>query len=207
VAGSPGFDPTFDAAGNEAPPPSLGYRQASTPPPPGQSTDLPPGYLTHDQKDRVQRKQTRRGRFRVVGVLLILVVAVLATIAITNRSNAPKSLTSLKEGQCFNGDPNDVKAVPCAGNHVGELFKVVPGDKTATYPGEDALIQLGRQQCADAFLAYSGRSTAEADGQGLKVAPSVPTQAMWDDGNTSTYCTVTSKTDGQPIGASVRAAG
>jgi hypothetical protein len=208
VAGSPGFDPTFDAAHNEGPPPSLGYRQASAPPPPGTSTDLPPGYLTHDQKDRVQHKQSRRNHLRIVVVLLILVVAVLATIALTTKKNSPKSLISLQEGQCFTGDANDVKVVACQQPHIGELFKIVPAaDAKAAYPGEQKLIESGRLACAQAFQAYSGATIEAANQSGIKVAPSVPTPAMWDDGNTSTYCTATSTTDGKLVPGSVKKTG
>jgi len=208
VAGSPGFDPTFDAVPNEVPPPSLGYRQASAPPPPGTSTDLPPGYLTHDQKDRVQRKQNRRGHLRIVVVLLVLVVAILATIALTNKKNAPKSLISLQEGQCFTGDANDLKVVACQQPHVGELFKIVPAaDAKGAYPGEQKLIESGRLSCAQAFEAYSGATVEAASQNEIKVSPNVPTQAMWDDGNTSTYCTATSTTDGKLFPGTVRKAG
>ena len=62
-------DPTFDAAGREAPPPSLGYRAAGSPPPPGQSYDLPPGILSPEERaaapgQRAAQGQAQRDRGR-----------------------------------------------------------------------------------------------------------------------------------------------
>jgi actin-like ATPase involved in cell morphogenesis len=76
-----GYDPTFDAAGREAPPPSLGYRAAGSPPPPGQSYDLPPGLLSPEQKAARQRQEARKARTQTVIGTLILLLCVAGVIA------------------------------------------------------------------------------------------------------------------------------
>src|SRR4029453_19019343 len=87
-----GFDPTFDAANREAPPMSLGYRAAGAPPPPGASTDLPPGYLSREEKSKVQRHKKNTGRFKIAIGALILLVCVGATIVLTKKKGEPEKI-------------------------------------------------------------------------------------------------------------------
>lgn len=73
----PYADPTFDSAGHEAPPPSLGYQAAGSPPPPGQSYDLPPGMLSPQEKAARQAREQRKARMNAIigGLILVLVIA------------------------------------------------------------------------------------------------------------------------------------
>ena len=206
---SGGFDPTFDAAHHEAPPPSLGYRQASAPPPPGASNDLPPGYMTREQKTVVKKKERRKGRFTVIVLALILIAAVLATIALTQKANDPKSIASVKEGECFTGeDPNDVEVVDCAKAHHRELFKILPAaDANADYPGQQALIDAQGPACITQLETFFGGTADAAVAQGIQLYPIVPTESMWNDGTTDSYCTIGPAEEGKTFTGSMKNVG
>ncbi|HMG44440.1 MAG TPA: Hsp70 family protein [Acidimicrobiales bacterium] len=182
-------DPTFDNAHHEAPPPSLGYRQASAPPPPGASNDLPPGYLTREQKERVKTKQKWKGRAGVVVLFLILVVAVIATIALTQKGNEPDTLADVAEGECYLGeDLNDVDIVNCGAAHNGEVFKVIPApDPDGAFPG-DAVMTQQKDACSLELTAFFGAGPDVAVAAGLQLYPQTPSEAQWNDGVTDTFC-------------------
>ena len=74
-------DPTFDAAGREAPPPSLGYRAAGSPPPPGQSYDLPPGILSPEERAARQASEQRKAKLNAIVGVVVLVLVVAAALA------------------------------------------------------------------------------------------------------------------------------
>jgi actin-like ATPase involved in cell morphogenesis len=74
-------DPTFDAAGREAPPPSLGYQAAGSPPPPGQSHDLPPGLLTPEQRAARQASEQRKAKVNTIIGVVVLVLVMAAAVA------------------------------------------------------------------------------------------------------------------------------
>jgi hypothetical protein len=75
-------DPTFDAAGREAPPPSLGYRAAGSPPAPGQSYDLPPGILSPEQLAARQAGEQRKAKLNTIVGAVVLVLVVAAALAV-----------------------------------------------------------------------------------------------------------------------------
>jgi actin-like ATPase involved in cell morphogenesis len=203
----PGHDPTFDAAHHEAPAPSLGYRQASAPPPPGASNDLPPGYLTREQKQRVKTKQRRKGAFGKVVLVLILLAAVLATIVLTRKSNEPTTLADVEEGECYVGDDlNDLEVVDCAAPHTGEVFKILPAaDPDGAFPDEAALTTQ-RDSCTLELTTFFGAGAEVALQAGFELFPIVPNEAQWDEGQTDTFCIV-GKADGTNFEGSLAGAG
>jgi actin-like ATPase involved in cell morphogenesis len=186
--GRPTADPSFAEAASPAPPPG-GYRAGAMPPPPGQSGELPPGYLTGEAKVKRQRSDRRRRRLSIGLGVLLLIVAVLATLAITAKGNEETSVADLEVGQCFNGDANDVEVVDCAEAHAAELFAVAPAaDASAPYPGADQARTDGGNACALQLVAYYGAETGVAAANGLELSPIAPTQEQWDAGDTGTYC-------------------
>jgi hypothetical protein len=159
------------------------------PPPPGQSGELPPGYLTGEAKVKRQRSDRRRRRLSIGLGVLLLIVAVLATLAITAKGNEETSVADLEVGQCFNGDANDVEVVDCAEPHAAELFAVAPAaDVSVPYPGADQARTDGGNACALQLVAYYGAETGVAAANGLELSPIAPTQEQWDAGDTGTYC-------------------
>jgi hypothetical protein len=187
-----GWDPTFDAARTETPGPSLGYRTAGMPPPPGTSTDLPPGYMTDEQRSSQQRRKRRKGRIGMVVGVLILVACIVITLALTAEQNEPSTLADVEVGQCFLGtDFNDLQTVDCDQPHHGELVAVLDAtDPGAAHPGEDALHQQHDEACAQRVEEYFGGTRDVLAQRGVQIYPIPPTEAQWNDGLTTTFCYV-----------------
>jgi molecular chaperone DnaK len=185
----PGWDPTFDAAPNEAPGLSLGYRTAGMPPPPGASSDLPPGLMSQEQRNRHQRRQRTKSRFRMLIGALLLIVCVVATLALTAQSDEPETLADVAEGECFLGTVNDLEVVDCAEAHHGEMVVILaPADPAAAYPGEEALHTQQDQPCALKAQEYFGVGTDLTQQTEIQVFPVPPTEAQWNDELTDTFC-------------------
>ncbi|MGH9212672.1 MAG: Hsp70 family protein [Acidimicrobiales bacterium] len=208
-SGRPGWDPTFDAAATEAPGPSLGYRAAGLPPPPGTSTDLPPGYTTQEQRKRTQRKQRRRSRLGMLVGGLILVVCVAATLALTARQNEPDSLADVEEGECFLGDDlSDLEIVGCGEAHRGELVAILaPADANAAFPGEEALHTEHDEACALRVEEYFGGARADLQALELNLFPLVPTEAQWNDEMRDTFCYVGPNDQGETVSGTIESEG
>jgi molecular chaperone DnaK len=203
----PGFDPTFDAANREAPPPSLGYRAAGAPLPPGASNDLPPGYLSREQKSQVKRHQKNTGRIKVAIGALILLVCVAITIALTKKSNEPTTVADVKEGECFSGELDDVSVVDCDQPHTRELFKILPpADANAAYPGQDVLTESQGNACTLELISYYGADVPTASAAGVELFPIVPTEAQWNDGVQDTLC-LAGPADNKGVSGSIKGKG
>jgi actin-like ATPase involved in cell morphogenesis len=198
--GRPASGPGFAGAGTPAPP-SGGYR-APMPPAPGQSGELPPGYLTGEAKVQRQRSDRRKRMLTVAGGVIVLLVALLATIALTAKGNEKQSVADVEVGECFNGDANDVDVVDCAEPHAAELFAVAPAaDASIPFPGDDQARTDGGNACALELVAYYGAETSTAAANGLELTPIAPTQEQWDAGETDTYCVAVSAEGGSLQGS------
>jgi molecular chaperone DnaK len=207
--GGSGWDPTFDAAATEAPGPSLGYRQAGMPPPPGTSTDLPPGYTTPEQRNRQQRKQRRKSRVGMLVGAVVLIACVIVTLALTAEKNSPETLADVEVGECFLGEElNDLEVVDCDEGHHGELVAILdPADPDADYPGETALHEEQDEACAVAVEDYYGAARAIAQQAGVQIYPIVPTEAQWNDDLKGTYCYVGAADPSRTVAGSVEGQG
>jgi actin-like ATPase involved in cell morphogenesis len=204
---SGGFDPTFDAANREAPAPSLGYRSAAAPPPPGASHDLPPGYMSREQKSQVKKKKKSLGRVKIAIGALILLVCVVATIALTKKSNAPTTLADVEVEECFNGEFTDVTVVDCGEAHSFELFKVVQAtDPSVAFPGQEALTTEEGNICSLELVTYFGAGVDVAQANGIDLFPVVPTEKQWDAGETDTFC-LAGPSDGSGVQGSIKGQG
>jgi hypothetical protein len=172
------------------PGPAGGYR-GTLPPPPGQSGELPPGFLTGDDKQRKQRKDRRRTRLSLALGVLVLLVAVGATLAITARSNEKTTVADVAEGECFNGDDlNDVSTVDCDERHQAQLFAIHEApDPGAAFPA-DTLQADADAACTTAFETFYGATLDVAATNGLGVRAVPPTEAQWNDGDTDSFCLV-----------------
>jgi actin-like ATPase involved in cell morphogenesis len=189
VYGGRAFDPTFEAASSEPPPPSLGYRAAGLPPPPGTSGDLPPGYLDIDAKASRKRRERRKRRVMITLGFVLVVVAVGATLIIQELQSQPETIASLDVGECFTGEPTDLGAVDCAQPHTGELYFLAPApDPQAAYPGVEVLQNEVGQACITALVDYFGAAAEVAAERGIEVQPMAPSEGEWDDGTTDVYC-------------------
>jgi actin-like ATPase involved in cell morphogenesis len=186
-----GFDPTFDAARREAPAPSLGYRAAGAPPAPGASTDLPPGYLSREQKSAQRRRKKLTGRVKIAIGCLILLVCLAATIVLTQKNNAPTTIADVKEEECFRGALDDLTVVDCAEPHERELVKILPPtDPNVAYPGQDALTTEQGNACSIHLTAYYGAGVDVAQAAGIQLFPVVPTEEQWNDDVKDSFCLI-----------------
>jgi hypothetical protein len=161
------------------------------PPPPGQSGELPPGFLTGEAKARRQRSDRRKRVLTIAAGVLALLVAVLATVVLTAKGNEDTSIADLDEGECFNGaDPNDVSVLDCEQVHASQLVAVVPApDPTAAFPA-DTIQSTGETACTTEFEAYYGAPVATAVTNGLDLSAVTPTADQWAEGETDTFCVV-----------------
>ncbi|HEX8804521.1 MAG TPA: septum formation family protein, partial [Acidimicrobiales bacterium] len=206
--GRPGApDPTFDAAHGEAPAPSLGYRAAGAPPAPGYSRDLPPGFLTPDQKVRHTTRQRRKGRLLKALGVLIVVVGVVATVIITAEQSKPTPVTDVEVGTCFTGELDDVDVVDCAQPHDGEVFALAGAeDPQGDFPGADALRDQAANACILELVAYYGNTADVAVQNGIEVTAAPPSETAWDDGTTDSTCIAIPAGD-DPLTGSIEGAG
>jgi molecular chaperone DnaK len=180
----PGADPSFpDAA-------PAGYRGGTVPPLAATSGDLPPGFLTDEGKAARQRKQRRRRALSLVGGAVVLVVAVLATIAIVQNGDESTSLADIEAGECFNGDDfNDIGAVDCAEQHLAQLYEIVSAeDPSGDFPENAG--DVANLKCVDAFDDFYGASQDMAAENNLGLRAVAPTEAQWEAGETDSYCLV-----------------
>jgi actin-like ATPase involved in cell morphogenesis len=210
--GSPpgrGWDPTFDAANSETPAPSLGYRSASLPPPPGVSNDLPPGYASREERAHQRQRDKTKSRIWMAVGGVVLVIAVLAAIALTASQNKKDSLAIVKPGECFLGvQLNDVKVVDCADAHHGELVAINPTtDPNLAYPGVEALHASEDEKCIVAVEGYYGAARDVAKGAGVEIYPIVPSEDQWADNHKDTFCYVGSPDVEKTVSGSIKGQG
>jgi Hsp70 protein/Septum formation len=207
AGGHPGVDPTFEAARSEPPPPSLGYRAAEMPPAPGKPADLPPGYLTDDLKAAKRKRERRKRRVMISLGVLLVIVAVLATLVIQELQSQPDTIAGVDVGECYTGEPADLSVVDCDEPHHGELFfRAPPGDAAADYPGTDALRELVGQACLAELPNYYGAGADVAVAAGIEVQPVVPSEDEWDDGTQDGFC-VAVPAEGGTAGGSIKGQG
>ncbi|MGH9232790.1 MAG: septum formation family protein, partial [Acidimicrobiales bacterium] len=203
------FDPGASGAPSGAPPspPGPGYRGGTMPPPPGSSEDLPPGYVTADDRQRKRRRARWRNRAMAVVGLLVIVGAVAFTLSSLADSDETATVADVEVGECFKGGPNEAETTPCDQAHQFELVAVAQApDPSAAFPGADALRATGGEACVTALTAYYGAGQDVAVTNGLQLDPITPTEGQWNDGVTDTYC-VARSAEGQPLNASIKGQG
>jgi len=103
------------------------------------------------------------------------------------------AVADLRVGDCFDhwpGSPvgpsrtHSVPVVPCAEPHEREVylaFEAPPGG----FPGVDALLDMARGRCRDAFEAYVGVDSANSELSHLWM---IPPSESWDQGDRTIYC-------------------
>jgi hypothetical protein len=114
---------------------------------------------------------------------------VAATIALTQKSNEPTTVADVDEGECFNGELDDLSIVDCDQPHARELFKIVaPADPNVAYPGEAALNESQGNVCSLELVGYFGAPIEVATAAGIDLFPVVPSEAQWNDDVKDTLC-------------------
>lgn len=120
--------------------------------------------------------------------MLVLLVAVAATLAITAQSNEKTTVAAVADGECFNGDDlTDVSTVDCDEPHQAQLFAVHEApDPGAAFPA-DTVQADADAACTTAFETFSGAALDVAATNGLGVRAVPPTEAQWTDGDTNSF--------------------
>lgn len=100
------------------------------------------------------------------------------------------SVEALRVGDCLetpaDGVVTDLKAVPCAQPHDGEVFHAFDlpdGD----FPGTDAVQTAGEDGCLERFEAFVG---AAFDDSELGLLPLTPVTEGWESGDQGVLCIV-----------------
>jgi hypothetical protein len=219
--GAPGVrgsgDPTFDAVANEAPPPSLGYRSASLPPPPGASNDLPPGMKSQAEKAMAEKKAKSRKQFGAAAAVFVVVLAIVATVVLQAiLDSSGETIEDMQAGECFHGEPPaDLDIVECNEPHHGELAAVLgpPEEFGDEFPGDPQLQQAIEPACISAVEDYTGAGGDVLEAEGWAPVTYRPNERMWDDGNRDSYCVLARGEGGEHsipasgIGAALEEAG
>ena len=136
-----------------------------------------------------------------LGVLLVI-VAVVATLVIQDMQSQPDTVASVDVGECYEGEPTDLSVVDCDQPHHGELFfRAPPGDAAAAYPGTDALRELVGQACLANLPTYYGAGADVAVTAGIEVQPVVPSEDEWNDGTQDGFCVAVSAEGGTATGS------
>lgn len=176
------------------------------PPPPGASTELPPGFVTDEERERRRRRERRKRMVLVALGTIVFLLALAYTIAISVRDD-DVTLADVEIGECFNGDPNEVEVVDCDEPHRYELFAVAEApDPDADYPGEDAVRQDGGSICTMELVDYFDATADVALANDIELWPVAPTEEQWEDGLTDTYCLAT-HAEGEALEGSIRGRG
>lgn len=81
-------------------------------------------------------------------------------------------------------DPTGVEPIPCTEPHQCEvvgLYEAVGGP----FPGNDTLAREAHEPCIEQFEQYTGAKAPESV---YDLYPLLPTEAAWDEGDTTVLC-------------------
>jgi putative regulator of septum formation len=111
-------------------------------------------------------------------------------------------MESVQVGDCYSalgtGDVGSLSELPCAQPHENEVFYIytmTPGP----YPGDERLGQAAEDTCS----AHLGDYVSETAVEGLDFDYILPTQAGWDFGRRSVFCSL-HRLDGTMMTGTVR---
>ncbi|MFF0592788.1 DUF4190 domain-containing protein [Streptomyces antibioticus] len=168
---------------------------------------------------QIRRRGERGKGMAVTGAVLSSVglalwALMLATSAGTDfwegfEEGVAESSFSLDRGDCFDvpgpgfdEDVYDVDEVPCAGEHEGEVFAVVPVTGR-DFPGDDRVTALAEDKCWTLRSAYAMDTWAL--GEDVDVYYLVPTADSWDWGDHEVTCVFASVDESGTLTGSLRA--
>jgi hypothetical protein len=154
----------------------------------------------------------RRARSAVIVLSVCVIGAVLAVVALvalgdddsdaeaeattpTQPEGDPVAVDQIDVGTCFNDagdsgafDYTDLPVVDCEEPHDNEvyhLFDAPAGD--GAYPGNEAIAQVTRNGCLEAFEPYVGKPYTES---AFLILPIPPSEASWESGDREVVCAV-----------------
>lgn len=113
------------------------------------------------------------------------------------------SFASLRVGDCFElTDPSDpgtagVRAVPCADEHVYEVF-FVGNMPDGAFPGDTAVLTFANDNCVPAFEAYVGVPFEQSI---WYASPVGPNENSWSEGDRHVTCQLHNQTETPVTGA------
>ena len=159
-------------------------------------------------EDAPSGQRAGRGKLLWVAVAGVGFVALLGVVLATRSASTstPSSMPStgelredqLRSGDCLQGSdmvlgsgdffawPRLVMAVPCAQQHLAEVFFAGNAwPQSRAFPGENAIVNQGLARCHSAFRAYDGIvSSASA----FAIDYITPDSAAWASGNRWVIC-------------------
>jgi len=118
------------------------------------------------------------------------------------------SFASLRVGDCFElTDPSDpgtagVRTVPCADEHVYEVF-FVGNMPDGAFPGDTAVLTFANDNCVPAFEAYVGVPFEQSI---WYASPVGPNENSWSEGDRHVTCQLHNQTE-TPVTGSARDSG
>ncbi len=135
-------------------------------------------------------------------MILILVVVGLASVA--NKVSGGTALADLRQGDCFNTSKalvaDKATRVECAEPHSDEVAGVLtfPGGDGAAYPGQDGILEFGRDDCLRPVAEFYGSKEPSATTQIFVFGPN---EAAWDNGERAVVCSLREPTGTKRTGS------
>ena len=153
----------------------------------------------------------RRARSAIIVLSVCVLGAVLAVVALvalgdddddaqaeatttTQPEGDPVAVDRIDVGTCFNDagdegafDYTDLPVVDCEQPHDNEVYHLFDAPNGEEYPGNEAIAEVTRNGCLEAFEPYVGKAYAES---AFLILPIPPSEASWDGGDREVVCAV-----------------
>ena len=168
------------------PPPPDGTPPPGTPPP-----GTPPAWGPPPAPPKKSRKGLIIGLGLGAAVLLIVVVVALASVA--DKVSGRTDLADLRRGDCFNTSralvADKATRVPCSEPHTDEVAGVLtfPAPKGARYPGQNGILEFGKQDCQQQVSEFYGDKEPSETTQVYVFGPNEP---AWKNGDRAVVCSL-----------------
>jgi hypothetical protein len=154
----------------------------------------------------------RRARSAIIVLSVCVLGAVLAVVALvalgddddggaqaegtttTQPEGDPVAVDRIEVGTCFNDagdegafDYTDLPVVDCEEPHDNEVYHLFDASGGEEYPGNEAIAEVTRDGCLEAFEPYVGKAYAES---AFLILPIPPSEASWEGGDREVVCAV-----------------
>ena len=162
---------------------------------------------------------------RYLRIFLVVMIIAYVVYGITNNADRDDSGNIISEGQidafamrvgdCFDdtqdifgagpagAEVQDLPGLPCSDPHDNEVYAVFDVS-FATFPGDQAMLDVATDGCFKRFAGFVGRSFDESI---LDILPIYPTDASWSQLNDREIICAVYHIDGKKLTGSVKGSG